>query len=155
MLPSLEAYEQMVYDIPNRYELVETSTLVLVRYGLTLATVRGEVLFRDGMILRVAQMLNFSAGVIETYSYEVVKDGEKVTWFDPQPHPNDPSLASTFPHHQHVPPDIKHHRVPAPGLSFERPNLPVLLERISRWIQGGDGDASMTSAGGSHEPHPP
>ncbi|MGC9398114.1 MAG: toxin-antitoxin system TumE family protein [Anaerolineae bacterium] len=39
-------------------------------------------------------------------------------WYDPTPHPNDSSLASTHPHHKHVPPDVKHHRIPAPGLSF-------------------------------------
>jgi len=54
------------------------------------------------------------------------------TWYDPQPHPNDPTLASTAPHHKHVPPDIKHHRIPAPGLSFGSPNLPLLIEEIER-----------------------
>jgi hypothetical protein len=48
------------------------------------------------------------------------------------PMTDDPSLASTDPHHKYVPPDIKHHRVPAPGLSFGRPNLPVLIEEIKR-----------------------
>ncbi len=37
---------------------------------------------------------------------------------DSQPHPDDPTLASTDPHHRHIPPDIKHHRIPASGLSF-------------------------------------
>ena len=32
----------------------------------------------------------------------------------------------------HVPPDIKHHRIPAPDLSFTRPNLPFLIEEIVR-----------------------
>ena len=53
-------------------------------------------------------------------------------WYDPQPHPNDLTLTSTYPHHQHVPPDIKHHRIPAPGLSFTQPNLPVLIEAIEQ-----------------------
>lgn len=43
---------------------------------------------------------------------------------------NDPSLASTDPHHKHVPPEIKRHRIPAPDLSFTRPNLPFLIEEI-------------------------
>jgi len=50
------------------------------------------------------------------------------------PHPNDPSLASTDPHHKHVPPNIKHHRVPAPDLSFTRPNLPFLNEEIEHQV---------------------
>jgi len=52
--------------------------------------------------------------------------------YDSQPHPADSALASTDPHHKHVPPDIKHHRVPAPGLSFNRPNLPLLVQEIER-----------------------
>lgn len=34
--------------------------------------------------------------------------------------------------HKHVPPDIKHHRIPAPGISFEQPNLPFLIEELQR-----------------------
>jgi hypothetical protein len=56
--------------------------------------------------------------------------------YDPQPHPNDPTLASTYPHHKHIPPDIKHHRIPAPGLSFDRPNLPLLIEEVERSLLG-------------------
>ncbi len=37
-----------------------------------------------------------------------------------------------LPHHKHIPPDIKHHRIPAPGLSFQQPNLPFLIEEIER-----------------------
>jgi hypothetical protein len=36
----------------------------------------------------------------------------------------------TDPHHKHVPPDIKHHRIPAPGLSFAAANLPLLIHEI-------------------------
>jgi len=39
-------------------------------------------------------------------------------------------VASAFPHHKHMPPDIKHHRVPAPEMSFTRPNLVVLIQEI-------------------------
>ena len=49
-----------------------------------------------------------------------------------------PELASTYPHHKHGLPDpaagsgqsIKHNRIPAPAISFERPNLPALIEEI-------------------------
>jgi hypothetical protein len=50
--------------------------------------------------------------------------------YDSQPHPMDRTLSSTDPHHKHVPPDIKHHRVPAHGLSFTSPNLPFLIREI-------------------------
>ena len=57
---------------------------------------------------------------------------EKLYWYDSFPHPNDPSLAATDPHHKHIPPDIKHYRIPAPELSFTRPNLPFLITEIGR-----------------------
>ena len=31
-----------------------------------------------------------------------------------------------------LPPDIKQHRVPAPGISFAQPNLPILIQDITR-----------------------
>jgi len=43
-----------------------------------------------------------------------------------------PSMAGTFPHHKHIPPDVKRHRVAAPGVAFDRPNLPGLIEEIER-----------------------
>jgi hypothetical protein len=55
-------------------------------------------------------------------------------WYDSQPHPSDPSLAATDPHHKHVPPDIKNHRLPAPELSFTRPNLPFLIQEIEQML---------------------
>jgi hypothetical protein len=76
-------------------------------------------------------LVDFAAGEILDYGYEVWRSGEKLYWYDPQPHPGDPTLASTDPHHKHIPPDIKHHRIPAPGLSFDRPNLPLLIEEIA------------------------
>ncbi len=40
----------------------------------------------------------------------------------------------THPHHKHILPDIKHHRIPAPDLSFTRPNLPFLIQEIERQV---------------------
>ena len=60
---------------------------------------------------------------------------ENFVWYDSQSHPDDSSLASTDPHHKHIPPDIKHHRVPAPGLSFHQPNLSFLIEEIENDLQ--------------------
>lgn len=67
-------------------------------------------------------------GEIFDYSYAVFRGDEKIRWYDPQPHPENPALASTFPHHRHEPPDIKHNRKPAPGISFHAPNLPTLIK---------------------------
>jgi len=60
----------------------------------------------------------------------VQRAGDELYWYDPQPHPDDPSLANTFPHHKHIPPNIKRHRIPAPGLSFSQPNVPFLIREI-------------------------
>jgi hypothetical protein len=74
--------------------------------------------------------LDFDAERITSYGYEIYRGEERLYWYDDFPHPNDQTLASTFPHHKHIPPDIKRNRVPAPEINFMRPNLPVLLREI-------------------------
>jgi hypothetical protein len=132
VFPSLEEYEQFVYSLPVLYPTVRTSTVVVIRESATVARVEGQILFDKGIVLDVWERLNFRQSVIQSYSYSVNQKGARLYWYDPQPHPNDPSLAATDPHHKHVPPDIKHHRIPAPDLSFTRPNLPFLIEEIER-----------------------
>lgn len=132
MLPSLSEYELLIYGLPDRYPSIRLSTLVVVRHGPTFAEVSGTIEFDGGVTLSVWEDLDFVQGTIRGYSYSVSRDGERLYWFDPQPHPNDPSLAITFPHHRHVPPDMKRHRVPSPGIGFDQPNMPLLIEEIER-----------------------
>jgi hypothetical protein len=73
--------------------------------------------------------------MIEDYGYELWYGSEKIAWYDSQPHPDDPTLASTHPHHKHIPPDIKHNRIPAPNISFTHPNLPVLIREVEDLIE--------------------
>jgi hypothetical protein len=73
---------------------------------------------------------------VDWYRYEVWQADDKLYWYDSQPHPNEPELQSTHPHHKHVPPDIKHHRISAPKMSFTRPNLPALIQEIEALIAG-------------------
>lgn len=40
----------------------------------------------------------------------------------------------TFPHHKHVLPDLKQHRVPASDTSFTQPNLPALIREIEELL---------------------
>ncbi len=84
--------------------------------------------------LDIWELIDFEAGRIRSYSYEIYQAGEKIAWSDRFEHPHIPALASTYPHHKHIPPDIKHHRVPAPGISFEQPNLPTLIQEITREV---------------------
>jgi len=39
-------------------------------------------------------------------------------------------LQSTFPHHKHIHPDIKHHRIPTTGIQLDKSNLPFLIQEI-------------------------
>jgi hypothetical protein len=97
-----------------------------------MAELSGELAFARGIRLLVYERLTWDAGalVIEGYSYEVWQGGEQLYGYDSQPHPHDATLASTHPHHKYVPPDMRHHRVPAPRMGFTAPNLPALIEEI-------------------------
>ncbi len=131
---TLEEYEEFVYDIPNQFPSVRYSTLVFIRLDPLTAVVRGEVFFEGDIYLRVREVLDFDSGFLQTYSYEVYQGDEQLYWYDDWPHPDIPELNSTDPHHKHVLPDIKHHRVPAPHLSFDRPNLPFLIKEIEQTL---------------------
>ncbi|MCI0553750.1 MAG: DUF6516 family protein [Anaerolineae bacterium] len=130
-LNSLSDYEQFIYNLPNEYPSIKFSTLVLKRYGRYVGEVSGAIFFEKQLRLNVKELIDFRKERIKTYSYEVYLDRDKQYWYDDQPHPNDPTLQSTHPHHKHIPPDIKYHRVPAPGLSFTQPNLPFLIQEIN------------------------
>ena len=131
-----EDYELFLYTFAEQFSSVQSSSLIFVRKGATLARVAGEVIFKNGYRLSIRERILFQRlpAIIDWYGYEVWKAGEKLYWYDSQPHPNDPTLASTDPHHKHIPPDIKHNRVPAPNMSFTRPNLPALIQEIEELI---------------------
>ena len=153
-LASARAYEEFIYSLPDRFPTIQRSTLVYIPSGESFGRVEGRVFFSENIVLCVQEYLNFELHVIEGYGYEasyaqidLEAEGnpdtstycrasyphkDKLYWYDSFPHPNDPSLASTDPHHKHVPPDINHHRIPAPNMSFTRPNLPFLIEEITQ-----------------------
>jgi hypothetical protein len=124
---SQSAYEILIYSLPENDPGVASSTLRLYSTNQTSGTLRGQVYFKNGLTLHVFEMLDLSDGEIFEYSYTIYRDEQKIRWYDPQPHPDDPTLQSTFPHHYHTEPDIKHNRQPAEGISFTAPNLPVLI----------------------------
>jgi hypothetical protein len=128
-LQSLREYEQFIYSLAERHPEILQSTLTIQRRGRRLAELRGEVVLRNGVRLRVYERLAWETGTVTLigYSYEAWRDTTQLYWYDSQPHPGDPLLASTHPHHKHLPPDLKHHRVPAPDLSFTAPNLPFVI----------------------------
>lgn len=148
---SLSEYEKFVYTLQQRHASILQTTLTLARRGRGLAALTGELHFSDGYRLVAFEILTWDKGVlfIERYGYEAWHGADKLYWYDPQPHPNDPYLASTHPHHKHVPPDtadlsadppakrsgIKRNRIPAPTIRFDRPNLPFLIEEVESLIQ--------------------
>lgn len=134
---SLRDYEEFIYTLRQGYEAIQQSTLVVIRLGPRTAIVEGELSFTDGYRITVQEQLSIDASrvLIDFYGYELWQGSTKLGWYDPQPHPHIPALASTHPHHKHVPPDIKHNRIAAPSMSFTQPNLPVLIQEIESLVQ--------------------
>ena len=136
-LRTLEDYELFLYELPDRFPSIRRSTATFIRRGASLARIAGELLFDHGIRLDVRERVLYDrlSVVIDSYGYEIWRGEEKLYWYDSQPHPDDPLLQSTPPHHKHVPPDIKHNRMPAPEMSFTRPNLPWLIREIGAIIE--------------------
>ncbi|MBI3360772.1 MAG: hypothetical protein HY023_06640 [Chloroflexi bacterium] len=130
MLASIESYSRFVYARLDNAASIRRHTVRLYTDSAATGVLEGRVEFEGDLALSVFERLDFGRSRILFYSYEIYRGDELLTWYDPQPHPDDPSLASTHPHHKHVPPDIKHHRIPAPGISFSEPNLPVLISEV-------------------------
>ena len=155
-LVSASKYQSFIYDLPNRYPSIERSSLVYIPLGTKVGKLTGMLFFENEIVLCVQEFLNFELQVIEGYGYEIshrqaaadelpeadeycrpaYPGKEKLYWYDSFPHPNDPELTSTHPHHKHIPPDIKHHRIPAPDITFTAPNLPFLIEEIETTVLG-------------------
>ncbi|MBP6440921.1 MAG: hypothetical protein KA259_04875 [Caldilineaceae bacterium] len=125
---SRTSYEQYLYSLPEHNPAIRSSSLRLFTIGRNVGMLRGSLWFTTEIELRIQELLDLSDGEILEYSYTVFFQGERIRWYDPQPHPENEDLRSTFPHHRHEPPDIKHNRRPAPGISFRVPNLPILID---------------------------
>jgi hypothetical protein len=135
-LRTSEDYELFLYTITDQFSSVRRSTVTLIRRGATTARVTGEIYFNSNVRLVVRERLVYNRlpVVIDSYGYEVWRGDKKLYWYDSQPHPSDPDLQSTNPHHKHIPPNIKNHRIPAPEMSFTQPNLPTLILEIEAVI---------------------
>lgn len=132
-----EDYELFLYTLQDQFESIRSSTVTFVRRGNSLARVSGEINFDHGIRLVIIERILFDRlpAVIDGYGYEVWREEEKLYWYDSQPHPDDESLQITQPHHKHIPPDIKHNRIPAPEMSFSQPNIPALIDEIKEFIE--------------------
>lgn len=133
-IKSLHDYNYFVAEILNR-TTVERSTVRIWSDSPYTGIAEGEVFFANNIRLRLREELDFDAGLITAYGYEVYRHEDRLYWYDDFPHPNDQTLASTFPHHKHLPPNIKHNRIPTSEISFSRSNLSVLIDEIERLIE--------------------
>ena len=115
-----EDYELFLYTLTEQFPVVRRSTVTFVRRGASLARVAGELIFDWGIRLVVRERILYHRlpATIDWYGYEIWRGEEKLYWYDSQPHPDEPALQSTYPHHKHIPPNIKQNRIPAPDMSF-------------------------------------
>lgn len=131
MSQTRESYQQFIYGITELSERIRYSDLILIPVGKSLCVSKGNIYFDKSIHLEIREALDFVLDEwITGYSYTVYRNDEKLYWYDSQGHPDDPDLQSTHPHHKHLPPDIKHHRIPAPEISFKEPNLTFLIHEI-------------------------
>lgn len=130
MLNSYDEYAVFLATLQERFDSIQNIKFRAYRTSATRGSCSGTIIFPNEVTLRFDEQINFKSGQLVDYGYVVYQAGEKLYYYDSQPHPKDPSLASTFPHHKHIPPDIKHHRIPAPGISFERSNLEFVISEI-------------------------
>lgn len=136
-LQSLREYERYIYSLQSHHPSIRRSTLVVIRRGRSAARVTGELEIGEyRIVIREKLLFLTRPGRITGYGYEIWRGDGKLAWYDSQPHPDDLGLADTDPHHKHIPPDIKQHRVPAPGMSFTEPNLSFLIQEIEQMRKG-------------------
>ena len=133
-LKSLDEYSRFIAELIDRSG-IEHSTVTVWSVSKYTGIAEGEIFLINEYRFRMREEIDFDEGLITSYGYEVYRGDNRLYRYDDFPHPNDSSLASTHPHHKHVPPDIKHNRKPAPAISFSRPNLPELLREIEELIK--------------------
>lgn len=133
-LQSLANYSLFIAALLDRPTVVRSTVTVWSDSPYT-GVSEGVVYFLNEFRLRLQEELDFDARLITSYGYEIYQGDKRLYWYDDFPHPHDPTLVTTHPHHKHIPPDIKHNRVPAPEVSFTQPNLPVLIREIEELIR--------------------
>jgi hypothetical protein len=130
MLDSYEEYVIFLSTLQERLSSIRGMKFKVYQTSATKGVGSGTITFDRNIVLAFNEQINFKHKRLAKYGYVVYQAGEKLYYYDSQSHPNDPSLAATHPHHKHIHPDLKHHRIPAPGLSFDRSNLEFVIREI-------------------------
>lgn len=124
-LSSPVAYAAFIYTLPARHPVIQRSTLAYIPSGALFGRVEGILFFAGNVTLCILEQLNFELAIIASYGYEIARarlapedshfppavrycqanypHKDKLYWYDSFPHPHDPLLASTHPHHKHAP----------------------------------------------------
>jgi hypothetical protein len=133
-LQSVAQYSNYVSKVIDRATVIR-STLAVWSSSPYTGISEGEIFFVQGFRLRLHEEIDFASSLITSYGYEIYHGEERLYWYDDFPHPNDKNLAETYPHHKHTPPNIKRNRKPAPGISFESPNLSFVIDEVEELIK--------------------
>jgi hypothetical protein len=94
-LDSLANYCRFVAEGLNRSTVIRSTVSIWSDSPCT-GIAEGEVFFTHGLRLRMREELDFDAGLITSYGYEVYQGNERLFWYDDFPHPNDPLWPQPF-----------------------------------------------------------
>lgn len=92
-LKSLSDYSHFMSELLARPN-VKSSTVAVWSDSPYTGVAEGDVIFTNGLRLRMREEVDFDAGIIISYGYEVYRGEERLYWYDDFPYPNDPVLAS-------------------------------------------------------------
>ena len=123
-------YSNFLFSLDDKFPVISFSRINFYSIEPDLFLAKGTIEFNSEIRLTFHEVINFSKQRIVRYAYEVYQKNELLYFYDLQEHSEDSTLASTFPHHKHVSPNLKRNRQPAPGISFIKPNLPFLIQEI-------------------------
>ena len=90
-LKSLTSYSHYLTEMLHRPG-VDRSTVVVWSESRYTGVAEGEVFFSNGIRFRLREELDFDAGLITAYGYEVYRGTERLYWYDDFPHPQRSSI---------------------------------------------------------------
>jgi len=94
-LKTLKEYSRFVADLLSQ-PCIRTSTITVWSDSRYTGIAEGEVFFTNGLRLRMREEVDFDAGIIVSYGYEVYRDGERLYWYDDFPHPDEGVIKSVI-----------------------------------------------------------
>ena len=84
-LKGLGDYSRFVAELLDQFD-IKSSTLSVWSDSPYTGIAEGEILFGNGLRLRMREEVDFDAGIIVSYGYEVYRGEERLYWYDDFPH---------------------------------------------------------------------